>query len=349
MTKLFLSFILIVANLFFGPASFAQEGAENNGAVVLIYHRFGENDVPNTNIRIDQFEAQIKLLKSGGFNFMSLPDLVVSLKSGKTIPDKTIVITVDDAYSSIASEGWPRLKAAGIPLTIFVSTDPVDAGFEHYLSWDQLRQLQSEGVYIAHHTASHLHMVDVEFDVVRSDIERASARFKAELGSIPKIIAYTYGEYSLALKEQIKQLGFDAAFAQYSSVIHSQSDLFDLPRFPVNEKYGDLSRFRLISSAKPIITQDVAPQDALIKEANNPPVYGFTVESNITNLKSIACYPSHQGKAADVHFIDTNRVEIRLDEAFPNGRNRINCTMPAGGGRWYWLGKFFYLQGGKLD
>lgn len=349
MLKLLLPFGFLMASFQLNPVAFAQDSAESNSAVVLVYHRFGEDDVPSTNIRLDQFEEQLELLKNGGFNFMSLPDLVTSLKDGTAIPDKTIVITADDAYASIASEGWPRLKAAGIPLTIFVATDPVDANSKRYLSWDQLRQLQNEGVHIAHHTATHLHMVDNTIESVRSDIERASQRFQEELGITPKVIAYPYGEYSLALQAELKSLGFEAAFAQYSSVIHSKSNRFGLPRFPINEKYGELSRFRLISSAKAIVTEDVTPQDTLLTPKTNPPVYGFTINENYLNLRSLSCYPSHLGKAADILKIGENRIEVRFDKPFYDGRSRINCTMPAGGGRWYWLGKFFYIPGGKLD
>ena len=276
---LFLGFLL--ASFPLSSIALAQEGAESHSAVVLVYHRFGEDDGPSTNIRLDQFDEQLELLKNGGFNFMSLPDLVASLKDGKAIPDKTIIITADDAYASIATEGWPRLKAAGIPLTLFVSTDPVDANLKRYLSWDQIRQLQKEGVHIAHHTATHLHMIDNTIETVRSDLARASKRFKEELGITPKIIAYPYGEYSLALQEELKNLGFEAAFAQYSSVIHSKSNRFGLPRFPINEKYGELSRFRLISSAKAIVTEDVTPQDTLLTQETNPPVYGFTINEKV--------------------------------------------------------------------
>lgn len=349
MLKLVLFFSFLVANFQLNTVALAQDSAESHSAVVLVYHRFGEDDVPSTNIRLDQFEAQLELLKNGGFNFMSMPDLITSLKDGTAIPDKTIIITADDAYASIASEGWPRLKAAGIPLTIFVATDPVDANTKRYLSWDQLRQLQKEGVHIAHHTATHLHMVDNTIESVRSDIARASKRFKEELGIIPKIIAYPYGEYSLALQEELKNSGFEAAFAQYSSVVHGKSNRFGLPRFPINEKYGELSRFRLISSAKAIVTEDVTPQDTLLTPETNPPVYGFTIKENYPNLRSLSCYPSNLGKAADILKIGENRIEVRFDKPFLYGRSRINCTMPAGGGRWYWLGKFFYMPGGKLD
>lgn len=349
MIKFLISLILALVSLNQSLASGAYQDSQNNGAIVLVYHRFGEDTVPSTNIRIEQFRAQINMLKEGNFTFMALPDLVDKLNSGDTIPDKTIVFTVDDAYASIMSDGWPMLKAAGIPMTIFVSTDPVDAGTKGYLTWDQLRQLERDGVHIAHHTASHLHMVDSDIETVRSDIERANKRFQEELGFEPKIFAYPYGEYSLKLKDMLKLMGFKAAFAQYSSVIHSASDRFDLPRFPVNERYGDLERFGLISKAKPIITTDVAPSGPIVDEQSNPPIYGFTVEGDYANLSVLACYPSHLGKAATLHIIENKRVEVRFDKPFAKGRSRINCTMPAGGGRWYWLGKSFYVQGGVLD
>jgi hypothetical protein len=87
----------------------------------------------------------------------------------------------------------------------------------------------------------------------------------------------------------------------------------------------------------------------MLNDANNPPLLGFSVEQEVGNLKAMACYPSHLGKAADLNVIGGRRVEVRFDKPFPKGRNRINCTMPAGGGRWYWMGQFYLLPGGKLD
>ncbi len=39
--------------------------AADNGAVILLYHRFGEDSLPSTNVRLDQFEAQLAVLASG--------------------------------------------------------------------------------------------------------------------------------------------------------------------------------------------------------------------------------------------------------------------------------------------
>ena len=95
-------------------------------AVVIMYHRFGEQDYPSTNIRVEQFEAHLAELTSGKFKVMDLPDIVKALKAGESLPDRTVGISIDDAYASTYTVAWPRLKKAGLPFTVFVSTGQVD-------------------------------------------------------------------------------------------------------------------------------------------------------------------------------------------------------------------------------
>ena len=192
-------------------------------------------------------------------------------------------------------------------------------------------------------------MVAAGLEAALTDVRRASSRFEAELGAVPKIIAYPYGEYDKATADAMETEGFEAAFAQYSGPIAPWHSLYALPRFPVNERYGDDARFKLVSQTLALPIGDLIPIDPLLTEASNPPLLGFTVEAEIGSLRSMACYPSHLGKAADLNFATKRRVEIRFAKPFPKGRNRINCTMPAGGGRWYWLGQFYLVPGGRLD
>ena len=321
----------------------------DDSAVFLIYHRFGEDRYPSTNIKLDQFEAQIHELKQGGYHFLTLSEAVERIKSGASFEEKTVVITVDDAFESVKTEAWPRLKAAGIPMSLFVSTDPVDQGTPGYLSWDDIRELEADGVEIGHHGASHSHLIYEGEDAIRADIDKASARFQEELGKVPPVFAYPYGEYDNYVKALIESMGFAAALAQYSGAAQTGSDAYSLPRFPVNERYGDLNRFKLIAGSKALPVRDIIPTEPRLSETTNPPLFGFTVAENVQNLRGLACYPSHLGEAADVSLLEGNRVEIRFSEPFPAGRNRINCTMPAGDGRWYWFGRYFLMPGGVLD
>ena len=69
-----------------------------SSAVVLMYHRFGESEYPSTNTSSEQLDAHIAELTSGAYNVMTLEDIVVKLKAGETLPDRTVGLSIDDGY-----------------------------------------------------------------------------------------------------------------------------------------------------------------------------------------------------------------------------------------------------------
>ena len=317
------------------PAAAAAASA----AVILMYHRFGETDFPATNTTIEQLETHIQELKTGGYEVMSVGQIVNRMSTGEALPDRTVGITIDDGYKSIYTVAWPRFKAAGLPFTVFVATGHIDQGSSRHLNWDQIREMRDSGVTIGHHTVSYLHMPNAEPARLEREIKDAHARFQAELGQQPGIFAYPYGEASLETVGIVKAAGFIAAFGQHSGVIGSTGDMFFLPRFAMNETFGDLARLKLAANALPLPVTDVTPADHKIG-AENPPAMGFTVRRDIGNLGPLSCFLSHAGRAQVERL--TPRVEVRVDAAFPRGRTRLNCTMPTASGRWRWYGRQFY-------
>ncbi|WND04147.1 polysaccharide deacetylase family protein [Temperatibacter marinus] len=325
-------------------------GLEDRSAVVYVYHRFGEDKYPSTNTRLEQIEAQIAFLQSEPFNFLSLEQFIHHMTADKPFPHKSVLFTVDDAYKSVLTEAWPRLKAAGIPLALFVSTDIIDQKIPGYMSWDDIRFLMQEGVAIAHHGAAHMHMVHRGIEAAEKDLDKASKRFMEELGFVPKAFAYPYGEYSKDIRNMVATKGFDLAFAQYSGAAGLNSDLMSLPRFAVNERYGKIGRFQLISRSIALPVSAVTPEDPYIENpAQNPPMIGFTLEKDI-DAAAMTCFPSHLGGETATILKPTNsRYEIRFEKPLPKGRSRLNCTLLAGNKRWYWYSRYFLVPGGKLD
>lgn len=323
----------------------AQADDADNGAVLLMYHRFGEDNLPSTSVRLEQFEAHLAELTSGDYHVMPLPEIVARLKSGEPLPERALAITVDDAALSVYREAWPRLKAARLPFTIFVSTEPLDLGLPGSMSWEQLRELAAVPlVTIGHHGHSHAHMTWLSEAEQRADIARAAERFEAELGRRPALFAYPYGEMSLALRNIIAEMGFAAAFGQHSGAAGAAADLLSLPRFPLNESYGGLDRFRLVANALPLPVGEVTPADASIAAATaNPPLVGFTVASSISRLDALNCFAS--AGTLEMQRLGP-RIELRFDAPLPAGRVRINCTLPAEGGRWRWFGTQFVVAKG---
>ena len=314
-------------------------------AVVLMYHRFGESHYPSTSITLEQFDAHLAELESGGYNVVPVPDIIAALKAGRELPDRTVGITVDDAYLSVYAHAWPRLKEAKLPFTLFVATDAVDRatsqGAAGYMTWDQVREMAASGVTIGSQTASHLHMPVAGAERNRAELTRSNDRFATELGKRPDIFAYPYGEASLAVEKLVAEAGFVASFGQHSGAVGSQGDLYNLPRFALNENYGDIDRFRLVVNTLPLPVSDITPVDPLITD-NNPPAIGFTVAGDVGDLARMSCFVSPD--KATIERLGDTRIEVRITHRLPKGRTRLNCTMPARDGRWRWYGRQFVVS-----
>lgn len=321
----------------------APDDAADDGASVIMYHRFGESDYPTTNTRLEQLDAHIHELENGDYTVLSLAEIVRRLKSGENFPPLSVGVSIDDAYRSVYTEAWPRLKKAGIPFTLFVATNPVDRGLRRYMNWDMIREIADDPlVTIGSQTASHLHMIDATPEQNAQDLARSNARFQDELGYIPTIIAYPYGEYSNTVIEAAKQAGFVAGFGQHSGAFGKNTGLFEIPRFALNEHYGDLGRLKTAAKALPIPVQDMIPQDTVIDPNTNPPYIGFTLPVDFPRTDQLSCFSNHEGK---LHIERLGpRVEVRMRQKLPQGRTRLNCTLPAGQGRWRWFGKLLYVQ-----
>ena len=319
-----------------------QSTSAANSASVIIYHRFGEEKYRSTNIRLEQFEAHIRELSEPRYNVLPLPHIIDSLQNGKALPDRTVAITIDDAFLSVFTEAWPRLRAAGLPFTLFVATQAVDVDRQGYMTWDQIRILHRNGVTIGSQTHTHLDMPVASAEKNRQELEISNRSFLKNLGVVPEIIAYPFGQYSLAVRKVVIEAGFRTGFGQHSGILHSGSDMFYLPRFAMNEIFGDIERLRIVANALPLRVRDFVPEDPLLSAAVNPPAVGFTVVGELTRqLGRLRCYGNSGGELA-LEFLGP-RVEIRFAAALPEGRSRINCTMPAPNGRWRWFGKQFYL------
>jgi len=329
--------------------------ADEPSAVVFTYNRFGERGMAITNVTMAQFDAHLAELQSGKYTVLPLPQIIEALREGRNLPDRTVAITIDDAYRSFHDRAWPKLRKAGLPFTLFVWTDAIDHKLKDYISWDEIRALAKAGVTIGNHGAAHHDMALQTPEANRADIEKASQRFEAELGARPTLFAYPYGGYGKRERDLLAEFGFAAAFGHHSGVAYPGADLLALPRFALNEKHGGMARFKTAARALPLPARDITPADPVLDPGNNPPIFGFTVTGDIRGLAGLGCFASHQQAALKVERLGggrtrradapAQRVEVRIPTAFPPGNHRVNCTMPVLGptnsGRWRWLGQPF--------
>lgn len=310
-------------------------------AVILSYSRVGdESGSTGSSISIENFEAHLAELRSGEFTVLPVPEIVAALRANRSLPDRTVGLLFDEPHSSVYTVAWPRLKAARLPATLFVATDTVDRAGPDTLTWSEIRDMADDGLELGNQTASYPHMLGLERAYLLGQIARAADRIRVETGRKPRLFAYPYGEHDAAARALVAAEGYEAAFAQQSGVVHGRLDPFALPRFAMNDPFASVERFRLAAQALPLLVSDITPTQMALETAT--PAIGFTLDSimGAGAAANLACFVSGVGRA-DVQEVGDRRVEVRLREALPPGRSRLNCTLAAGEGRWRWFGLQF--------
>ena len=305
-----------------------------------MYHRFNESKYPSTNIQMEVFKNQIEIIKKSNYSFNN-PD---NFKKEFDIPrlNKEVLITIDDAFQSFYLKAWPYLKENKIPFILFVSTEPV--GKRGYMNWDQIREVESEEfAFIGHHSHTHNYLIDETNDQFILDIEKANRIFIKELGYIPSLFSYPFGEYSKFMRDYISK-NFEFAFGQHSGVIDINKDKFELPRFPINENYGDLNRFKSIINSFPLEYKELLPLEKKLTKKNNPPEFVVEFFKDQKNLENINCYSNEGDKwEKSKTNILNNTLTIQFRTAFKPRRGRINCSLNDNG-KWRWFGVQFPIK-----
>ena len=331
----------------------ADLGAAQAGgwhAVGFMYHRFGEEQYSATNVTLEQFEAHLDYLEEEDYNVWPFERIVEHLENGEPVPDRTVAITIDDAYRSVYDEAYPRLKERDLPYIVFVATDPVDDGLSGYMTWEQMREIQEESrATFANHTATHDYLVrqgEDESDSdyrqrLRDDINKAQERLEAELGEerdIPKLFAYPYGEYNQVVAEITEELGY-IGIGQHSGAIGPHSHKLALPRFPMAEAYASSEEFSEKARTKALPVKELEPWDPVATEDNNPPRMRATLADSDARLDQLSCFVGRQGQV-EVEWVDRDAriFEVEPPESLSRGRTRYNCTAPSPErGRFYWF------------
>ena len=305
-----------------------------------MYHRFNESKYPSTNIDMEIFRKHVEMIKNNNFQFYNPKNFENEFYSKKN--DKKILLTIDDAFTSFYKNAWPYLKKNKIPFILFVSTEPV--GKKGYMTWEQIYEVEKEPyAFIGNHSHSHEYLVEESFNIFKEDIDRSISIFEDRLGYNPEFFSYPFGEYSLKQKKYIMSK-FKSAFGQHSGVIDLNKDKFELPRFPINEKYGDLDRFKFLIKLKPLEYKSISLKDMLVLQKNNPPEVYVEFFDGQKNINNINCYSNEgDGWQNSNTTLQENKLFFKFRDKFNFRRGRVNCSLNDVG-NWRWFGLQFSIK-----
>ncbi len=328
--------------------TFNSNAQENNvkyfsndeGVLSIMYHRFNESKYPSTNISMDIFKKHVELILDANLTFYHPKNFENEFDIPKK--EKKILLTIDDAFQSFYDNAWPYLKKNQIPFVLFVSTEPV--GNKGYMNWEQIREIErSEFGVIGHHSHSHDYLIDKSEEVFLNDIKSSNRIFKEKLGYIPTLFSYPFGEYSGFMRDYISR-NFKIAFGQHSGIIDVNKNKFELPRFPINEKYGEIKRFKSIINYYPLEYKNLEPEEKKLSKNNNPPQFKVRFFDDQKNIENINCYSNEGDKwmKSKIKLVE-KELTIEFREPFLPRRGRINCSVNDNG-KWRWFGTQFIIR-----
>lgn len=265
--------VLLAALIFIVPFSSTYELAmendywsttENSYIPVLMYHHFEHDKSLSTVVDPDLFREQLIYLKNLGYETITVSDLQLFYDEGKELPDKPLLITMDDGYLSNYTYAYPILKELEMKATIFIVVDNAindDNLWLKHFDLEQAREMVDSGVIdIQSHTYnSHYKVKDIKGvekpvlttriwdenaetleteeeyrNRIKEDLAKSKEIIENELGTSVISLSYPYGVYNDTVIEVGKELGYKQFFTIKKGVNYIGDSQYTFKRINVD-------------------------------------------------------------------------------------------------------------------
>jgi len=302
--------------------------------VAFVYHRFGDNKYPSTNISTVLFEQHLSYLKTHEFKVLTFGEAIDYINN-PAIPysKKVACITIDDGYKSFQSNAVPLLQKYNYKATVFINSESVGGGT--YMDWNDLKEIHDQGIEIGNHSHGHAYFLNTakneRIEFFKNDVQKCQEEIHKHLGFYPDIFAYPYGEFDLEMKTALDGMDFKGAAAQNSGVMY-HCDNFAFARFPMAGSYASLDGFIEKANMK-ALRANCATSSSFVLEGDNPPTITIEIDSSGADLSRLNCFTSGDCETA----VNGNLVTIKAKNKLNGRRTLYTITAPSKkGNAWYW-------------
>lgn len=214
---------------------------------VLCYHRFAPEVLDSMTIKTAAFAEQLEWLKTNGYTVIPLETAAGYLQGKvKSIPAKSVVITVDDGHKSVYSDMAPLIKKYKIPVTLFVYPSAI-SNAKYAMTWEQLQELEAMKLFhVESHTYWHPNFKkekkklspDEYAKFVDKQLGGAKKKLEEKMGHEIKYLAWVFGIYDDGLLNDAKKTGYAMAFTIDRRHASSSNNIMAQGRYMVVSKHG---------------------------------------------------------------------------------------------------------------
>lgn len=183
---------------------------------------------PIRQVTTQALEGQLAYLREAGYYSVSLETWRRAVANRQPLPGRGVLLTFDDESLAFYTETFPLLQKYGFLATVFVVVDRIDQ--PGLMNWQQLRQLQAEGIEVGSHSLSHRPLTGLSITEVVQEAARSRAVLSQELGKPVRSFAYPHGDYDAVVQHLIGACGYTFGFTHCSEPVHFQHPFLALPR-----------------------------------------------------------------------------------------------------------------------
>ncbi len=199
--------------------------------LVLNYHKV-DSSFNSLAIPQELFEQQMEYLTQQGYHTISPDELYQGLTGETELPPNPVLITFDDGYVDNYTNAFPILKKYHMKATIFVVPGFTNVN-KGYLTWDQMQEMEQDGITIESHTLHHKALEGLTDDQIIAELRNSKEHLEGRLGHPVEYLAYPTGTYNLHIANLAKEVGYRAAFTVKYGNVDQGSNVYALERVPI--------------------------------------------------------------------------------------------------------------------
>ena len=225
--------------------------------IIVMYHAIGQETSPVC-VTPQQFRTDLDHLRAAGFSFVSLDRCADWLAGTSDLPRRTVAITFDDAYTSVARIAAPLLAERGIPFVVYAIAGRTGGDNRWEGQWSsaqpmplmdlaQLREIVQAGGAIGSHTWSHPRLNQVDDAVLQREIVDAGDRLADVVGAPVQHFSYPYGDRT-AREIGVVSRRYRTGVSTSPEIVRQGACVHDLPRLDCHDLTVAL-RFGIVDTA----------------------------------------------------------------------------------------------------
>ena len=215
---------------------------EKTRVAVLGYHNFSDTKtVTRMLMRTSELRIQMESIRKSDCSVISMQEFLEWRFGTRLLPEKCILITLDDGWRAVYTDAYPIFKEYGYPFHLFLYTDYL-SGAGDSMTPEMIHEMQKNGASIGSHSASHPYPSDwkkeqnkgEEAYVAMIDREIGATRGKLEekFGAI-NTYCYPGGYNDATMQKKLPEYGYVAAFTVLPGKVDSAENPLTIDRYMV--------------------------------------------------------------------------------------------------------------------